>query len=112
MSSKIGLLLSLVFFALFFVLSVDVMCIQYFYSDLDSKSVMIGYELSNLGEIKQEDIDAIEQRYHVIISYVSNFNPSFGDMIEYTLLKEYQPLIVSNDIMELKIERTTICGYY
>ena len=73
---------------------------------------MIGYELSSLGEIKQEDINDIEERYHVIITHISNPSPSFGDMIEYTLLKEYQPLIVSNDIMELKIERTTICGYY
>lgn len=112
MSSKIGLLLSLVFFALFFVLSIDVMCIQYCFSDLDSKSVMIGHELSMLEEIKNEDIHELEDKYHVVISNVSNTHPLFGDMIEYTLLKEYQPLIVSNEVMEIKVNRTTISGYY
>ncbi len=112
MSSKFGLLLSFIFYALFFVLSVDVMCIQYQYSDLDSKSVTIAYELSRLESFDDESISLIETRHHVIISDISNRSPSFGDVIDFVVLKEYSPLIVSNEVMELKIKRTTVIGYY
>lgn len=112
MSSKIGLLISLIFYSLFFVLSVDVMCIQYFYSDLDSKSIGVGYDIARLEVISDEDIAHIEERHHVDIIDVSNRHPNFGDVVEYVVLKEYKPMIVSNDVMELKVRRSVVIGYY
>lgn len=112
MSSKLGLIISLAFFSIFFVLCIDVMCIQYYYADLDSKSVIIGYELSRLDNYSSENITSIEERYNVSIMDISNTNPEFGDSISYTILKEYKPIIVSNDVMEIKISRSTVRGYY
>ena len=112
MSSKFGLILSLVFFAMFFTLSVDIMCIQYYYSDLDSKSVVIGYEIARLGVIEDEDIKNIEDKYHVNIMNISNRTPDFGDVISYTISVEYKPIVVSNDVMQIQVERNTVMGYY
>lgn len=112
MSSKIGLLFSLVFFTIFFLLAIDVMLIQYHYSDLDNQSIVIGYELAHLEVIEDEDIQELEDEHHVIITNISNKTPSFGDVIYYTVLKEYKPIIVSNESMELKIKRSVVVGYY
>ena len=112
MSSKIALLTSLVFFAMFFLLSVDVICIQYHYSDLDSHGVAISYELARLENLNNENIEPLEEKHHVIIQNISNRNPEFGDIVEYTILREYKPIIVSSDVMEIKISRTTVIGYY
>ena len=112
MSSKLGLLISLVFFTMFFLLAIDIMCIQYHYSDLDCQSVVIGYELSHLESFNDENILEIEEKHHVIIVDISNKNPEFGDVIDYTILREYKPIIVSNDVMDIKIKRSVVIGYY
>ena len=112
MSSKLGLIISLAFFSLFFVLSVDLMCVQYYYADLDNKSVVIGYELAHLDSYSNENIASIEDRYDVSIVDISNLNPGFGDSIDYILLKEYKPIIISNNVMEIKVKRSIVRGYY
>ena len=112
MSSKIGLLLSLVIFTMFFLLSVDVMAIQYHYSDLDSQSVTIGFEIAHLETLNDENIEVLEEKHHVIITNISNKTPDYGEVIYYTILREYKPIIVSKEVMELKIERSSVRGYY
>ena len=112
MSSKIGLLISLVFFALFFLLSMDVMSIQYHYSDLDNQSVVIGYELARLETITDEEITNLENKHHVTFTSISNRNPTFGEVVDYTLSRSYKPIIISNELMELKINRSVVIGYY
>ena len=112
MSSKIGLLISLMFFTMFFMLSIDMMCIQYQYSDLDSQSVVIAYEVSHLESITDENVSHIEEKHHVVIVDISNRNPEFGDVIDIVILREYKPIIVSNSPMEIKIKRSVVIGYY
>ena len=54
MSSKIGAILSFIFVALFFFLSVDVICLQFSYSDLDSKGITLKNWINNL--VNSEDL--------------------------------------------------------
>ena len=112
MSSKVGLLLSLIFFTLFFLLSIDVICIQYHYSDLDSQSVIIAVEMSRLSSYTDEAIAPIEEKHHVNIESISNRNPEFGDVIDFTITRSYHPLIVSNDEIIIKVNRSVVIGYY
>lgn len=112
MSSKIGLLISLIFFSMFFLLSIDIMCIQFSYSDLDSKSVYVAYDIARCEELDEETIKAIEDKHHVLISEISSYKPEFGEVVEFILVKEYKPLIISNKEMEIKVKRSTIIGYY
>ena len=112
MSSKFGLLLSLLFFTLFFALSMDVISIQYLYAELDNKSSSIGYELSLRPSLEDKYIKDLEEKYEVSIVNVSNRNPSFGDVIEYSVSRSYKPLIISQEEMPIVIKRTTVMGYY
>lgn len=112
MSSKLGLIISLVFFTMFFLLSIDMISIQYHISDLDSKSTIISYEISRLYVIDNDSVKSLEDKYHVAILNISNMKPEFGDVVSFTLEKDYRPIIVSNEMMELKIQRSTVIGYY
>ena len=112
MSSKIGLIVSMLFFTLFFLLCVDVMLIQFNYSDLDAKSISISYDISRKGKADDEYINELENRYQVKISNVSIKQPEFGDMVEYVVYREYTPIIVKRETMLLRIKRSTIIGYY
>ena len=97
---------------MFFMLSLDVIFIQYFYSDLDTKSIAVGYDISHCLEIDEEFISSLEEKYNVKISNVSPQEPDFGDMVSYTLTRTYKPIIVSKDEIAIQIKRSTVCGYY
>lgn len=112
MSSKLGLIISMIFFMMFYMLSVDVICIQYFYSDLDTKGVVISYDISKCLEIDEEYISSLEEKYKVKISDVSPEEPVFGDMVSYTLIRTYKPIIISRDEIVIKVKRSAVCGYY
>ena len=112
MSSKIALILSLIYFIFFFLLGIDVMSIQLFYSRLDSKSIGISYDISSTGKSDNAYITSLEEKYHVTIKNVSNEHPEFGEMVEYILEKDYQPIILSTSILEIKIKRIAVVGYY
>ena len=112
MSSKLGLIISMIFFMMFYTLSVDVICVQYFYSDLDTKGVAMGYEISMCPEIDEAFISSLEEKYQVTISNISPLEPEFGDMVTYTLTRTYKPIIISGEELEIKVKRSTVSGYY
>ena len=59
MSYKIGLILSMVFVAMFFLFGADLISIQSVYSSLDSKANNISYLISRSGVIDEEFINYV-----------------------------------------------------
>ena len=112
MSSKLGLILSMLFVALFFLFGVDLICVQFVFSDLDAKSISISYLISQHGGLDINLINEIEETYKVDFKCLSNCNPSFGDIIEYQISKDYSPLIISNETMHITVYRSTAIGFY
>lgn len=112
MSYKVGLILSMVFVALFFAFGIDLVTIQFAFSNLDSVSVAVSYKLSNYGLVDETFISNIENTYHVSFTCLSNCTPSFGDVVEYTLARQINPIVISQDPMTIAIKRTAIIGYY
>ena len=114
MSSKIGTILSLIFVAMFVVLGCDIMSIQFLYSDIDAKSTTISYLISKNGRLDEFLIYQIEHTYNVEFTCVSaNCNSAkVGDIIEYQLSIQYQPIIVSKNKMTISVQRQAVLGYY
>ena len=112
MSSKIGTILSLIFVSMFFLLGVDLMCLQLTLSNLDAKSVNISYAISQKGTIDDELINNIDQRYNVEFECLSNCSPMYGDVVDYIITSEYNPLIISNQVMRISIKRYAVIGFY
>ena len=112
MSYKIGLLLSMIFVALFFLFGADLISLQSAYSSLDAKANNISYLISRNGVIDNDFINYIEETFYVDFECDTNFNPTFGEKIIYTITTQYNPLVISNEEMTLSITRMTIVGFY
>lgn len=112
MSYKISFLLSTLFIALFFLLGMDMMNIQYIYTDLDSKALNIAYTISKRGYITDDFIDEIESRYNVIFQEINPEEPMFGEVFDFIICRNYKPIILSQDSMTLKVKRSGVIGYY
>ena len=87
-------------------------CISASYSQLDSASISIGYIIAKSGRVDEEFLQTIEQNYNVTFLDVSPANPSYGDVVDFIIYRNYRPIIMSNDVITLKAKRTTVVGYY
>ena len=112
MSYKVGLLLSMVFVALFFLLGADLITLESVYSNLDAKANNISYIISRNGVIDDEFISYVEQTFNVDFSCPKNSSPSFGEKIIYQVSTSYRPFVISRNEMVITIERMTIVGFY
>ena len=112
MSYKIGLLLSMIFVALFFLFGADLLSIQNAYSVLDAKANNISYLISRTGVIDDAFINYVEQTFYVHFACEKHLNPSFGDEVTYQISTQYQPLVIAKEKMTIVIERMTIIGFY
>ena len=112
MSSKIGLLLSMIFVALFFLFGADLISLQSAYSTLDSKANNISYIISRNGVVDDAFINYIETTFNVDFTCEKHLNPEFGEKIIYQISTKYSPLIISHGDMTLTVERMTIVGFY
>lgn len=112
MSYKLGLILSMFITILFFLLGGDMICLSGAYSSLDSTSITVGYLIAKAATVDESFISSLEVRYNITFLDISPRNPNYGDVVDYVISKEYDPLIMSNDVITLKVMRSTIIGYY
>ena len=112
MSYKIGLLLSMVFVALFFLFGADLITLESVYSSLDTKANNISYLISRRGVIDTDFIHYVENTFNVDFSCEENLSPTFGEQIYFQISKSYQPMVISKNEMTIVIQRMTIVGFY
>ena len=113
MSSKIGTILSLIFVAMMVALSMDIMCIQYLYSNLDAKSSSISYEIAKHGMIDDTFIDYLNNKYKVTFTCEDNCGVnSPGTNIAYRIETTYKPIIISKQEMKLAVYRYAVLSFY
>ena len=112
MSYKIGLLLSMIFVALFFVFGADLISLQSAYSMLDAKANNISYIISRNGVIDTDFKYYIETTFNVEFICDINPAPEFCEKIFYEIKTTYSPLIISDEEMTLSVKRMTIIGFY
>ena len=112
MSYKIGLILSMIFVAIFFLFGADLITLESVYSALDSKANNISYIISRNGVIDDDFIEYIETTFSVDFDCPKNLSPTFGEKIIYQISTNYHPLVISKQEMTIAIKRMTIVGFY
>ena len=112
MSSKLGLILSMVFVALFFAFAGDMVSLQFAYTNLDAISVTIGQLIGEEKTINQAFIDKVENKYDIEFFILNEDEPIFGDVVDYIIAQDYQPMVISKESIHLSIKRSSIIGYY
>ena len=112
MSSKIGLIFSMVFMIAFLLLGGDMLCLSATYSMLDSNSISIGYLIAKTGRTDTEYINYLEESFKVQFLSITPENPNNGDVVKFTIYKMFDPLLISTTPIRLTASRTTVIGYY
>ena len=112
MSYKAGLVLSMIFVALFFMFGADLLTLNSVYNSLDSKAGNISYLISRNGAIDDDFINYVENTFLVDFTCPKNPSPIFGEKITYQISTTFHPLVISKDEMTISITRMTIVGFY
>lgn len=112
MSSKLGLIISLAFVAMFFAFAGDMVSLQFAYTALDSISVTIGQLISEEKTINQTFINNVEQSFNVDFTLLNEEEPLFGDVVNYIIARDFKPMVISKEAITLSIKRSSIIGYY
>ena len=112
MSYKVGLILSMIFVALFFLFGADLITLESTFSVLDAKANNISYIISRNGVIDDEFINYIETTFSVDFDCPKNLSPTFGEKIIYQISTSYHPIVISKEEMTISIKRMTIVGFY
>ena len=112
MSYKVGLILSMIFVALFFLFGADLITLESVYSTLDAKANNISYLISRTGVVNDDFINYVEMTFSVDFECPKNNTPTFGDKVVYKISTTYRPLVISKQEMTISIQRMTIIGFY
>ena len=112
MSSKVSLILSMIFVVMFFLFAADMISLQFAYSNLDATSITISHLISENLSVNQQLVDDIETKFNVDFTLLNEEEPLFGDVVDFVISKEYQSIIISNNTMLLSVKRSSVLGYY
>ena len=112
MSSKVSLILSMIFVVMFFLFAADMISLQFAYSNLDATSITISHLISENLSVNQQLVNDIETKFNVDFTLLNEEEPLFGDVVDFVISKEYQSIIISKNTMLLSVKRSSVLGYY
>lgn len=113
MASKIGVMLSLLFFFYAFLFASDFVMIQLTYTSLDALSTTVSYRISKSGEINDELAQFVKEEINGDIKPVgASSSYEEGSMLGYYLIKEYKPIAYDSEPLTIKIKRYAVINMY
>lgn len=116
MSNKLGAMLGIFMMFICFMFGVDLVAMQYNYTNMDALSTSVSYEISKNGyiskEIKKKYLNDYGLKVYPIDTNNNEQSYEEGKEYGYILEKDYSPIIISNSIIKLKIKRFTIINIY
>ena len=102
----------MLFVVMFFLFGTDLLCLQYAYSELDSKGITIAYHISKNSRIDSEFLTFLSKKYEVEVEADPNQPSEYGDVVKFTIKDVFDPLVISNEEMTVALSREAIIGYY
>ena len=113
MASKIGVMLSLIFFFYAFLFASDFVMIQLTYTSLDALSTTVSYRISKSGEINDKLAKFVKEEINGDIKPVgASSSYEEGSMLGYYLIKEYKPIAYDSEPLTIKIKRYAVINMY
>ena len=113
MGSKLGVMLSLIFFFYAFLFASDFIMIQLTYTSLDALSTSVSYKISKSGEINEDIKVFVKEELNADIKPVgASSSYEEGSMLGYYLIKEYKPIAYDSEPLSIKIKRYAVINIY
>ena len=102
----------MLFVVMFFLFGTDLLCLQYLYSDLDSKGISIAYQISKNSRIDEDFLELLSKKYNVSVTSDPSQSVDYGEVVTFKISDKYDPLIIASGEMNISITREAIIGYY
>lgn len=113
MGSKLGVMLSLLFFFYAFLFASDFVMIQLTYTSLDALSTTVSYKISKSGEINEDLQTFVKQKINGDIKPVgASSSYEQGSLLGYYLIKEYKPIAFESEPLRISIKRYAVINIY
>ncbi|MFA6667482.1 MAG: hypothetical protein WCS51_03930 [Bacilli bacterium] len=116
MSAKLGTILGIFFIFIAFLFGVDLVMMQYVYTDLDSFSIKVTYDISKNGYLSDELKTNYKTNYGINVYPIeeNKLAQSYeeGYLYGYILGKDYSPIVISNSTINLKVKRFAVINAY
>ena len=111
MGSKPGFLLSLFFVIGLMGLSGDLASIQAIQTSLDAAGITAARRIALVGGIDGEVRALVEEECGGSIVSLEEDPVRIGDIYRFAIEKEYQPFVLSQEPVLVRIERSAVIGY-
>jgi hypothetical protein len=116
MSNKLSTIIGLFNIFIAFLFGVDLVLMQYIYTDLDSLSLQTNYEISKKGYLTEELKVDFQEKYSVKLYPIeeNNLAQSYkeGYIYGYILERDYSPIALSKSTINIKVKRFTVINIY
>lgn len=111
MASKLGVILSLSFFAMAMFIGADILRLQFLHSALEAFSISLGEKIAIEGRITDSMVQLAESKYGATLTQVSEGSPMVGEFYEFMIAVDYTPIIISKEVMTISVTRMVLIGY-
>lgn len=89
----------------------DLTTIQQIYSVLDAAAVTAGHLISLEGGISKQTRNYVRECAKADILPIGKDYVEVGGIIEFVVVRKYEPIIISRDTMVLEVSRSVMIGY-
>lgn len=110
MASKLGTILSLIFFAIAMFIGVDVLRLQFIHTSLDAFAISLGEQIAIKGKVTSEMQEMASEKYGAELYQITK-SAMVGEFLEYGLSVEYTPVFISKEVMTITVTRMVLIGY-
>lgn len=104
--------MSLLFAIQILILGSDIFSVQLVHSELDALALTVGHSISQSGRLSQELYDYVASYTSTELVCLLNCQPRFGDTVTFIVQRQYDPLILSDQTLLIRVKRSTVVGYY
>ncbi len=111
MAYKLGFLLSLFLVVQMMAFAGDLCGLQAVQSLLDACAITAGQKIALEGGITPAIVSFVESEAHASIAKRSEGNPAVGEIFVYEIYRPYDPLIIQDSEMTVRVVRSTVIGY-
>lgn len=112
MGNKLALILGIGMIFYCFLFGVDLTMVQISYTNLDSISTMASYRISKEGKITDSLVEYCNSNNITIEGVDNESGYQKGDIYEYYLKKEYEPIVMGDKVIEISIKRYAVISIY
>ena len=111
MASKVSMILSVIFVFQLLLMIGDMVSLQMIQTQMQAMAVYVTHRVALTGQLDEAMIEYVEDQ-GMQLTCLQTCQPQFKDTMVIELSRSYTPLIISDEVIEIKMVRYILVGAY